>query len=194
MKSIIALFCLMMLFGCGGQQVKPRIENPQTTPTQVWYDVVTLESKNGVKSYRMTTPLMESYELAVKPFSEFTKGIVVETFNDTTRVVQSDLKADYARFNNVEEVWEVRGNVVGRSIAEDRTILTEQLYWDQKRDKIFTDKFATVLDGTEIHHGTGFEADGDFKRWTFRSTRGRLKVTDRDSTDVDSTNRVVVPN
>lgn len=187
MKSIIALFCLVVLVGCGEKKIKPRIENPETTPTQIWYDVVSLESKNGVKSYRMTTPLMESYEQAESPFSEFTKGIMVETFNDTTRVVQSDLKADYARFNSEQEVWEVRGNVIGRNMEDDRTIITEQLFWDQKRDKIFTDKFATLIDGKSIHQGTGFEADGDLKRWIFKSTRGRLEVMTSDSTASDST-------
>lgn len=161
---------------CGERTVKPRVEDPETTPTQIAVELKSIESKNGQKSYRMSAPLMERYELAKEPFTEFRQGIKVETFNDTTRAVASDLVADYARLDEKKEIWEVRGNVVGRNIEQDKTIYTEQLFWDQRQDKIYTDKFVRVLDGKSEHRGTGFESDGGFKRWTFHNTRGVMAV------------------
>lgn len=179
--SVILVF--LFVAACANKNVKPRIEDPETTPTQVSVDLVSLESKNGSKTYRMTTPLMEYYELAKEPFTEFKKGLLVETFDDTTHVVESDLVADYARFDEKSQIWEVRGNVVGRSFDEDKQLFTEQLFWDQKKDKIYTDKFARVVDGKGVYRGTGFESDGKFKNWTFRSTRGTLAMADSTATD-----------
>ena len=190
-QRITATALAVFLVACGEQKVKPRVEDPETTPTQVAVDLKSIESKNGSKSYRLSTPLMERYELAAEPFAEFRKGIKVETFNDTTRAVANTLVADYARLDEKKEVWEVRGNVVGRNLAEDKALFTEQLFWDQKQDKIYTDKYVRVVDGRNQYHGTGFESDGAFKRWTFRNTRGVMEVSPAaDSTAVDSTQQV----
>lgn len=191
-RSLCVLLPLMLV-GCGAKQVKATVEDPETTPDQTVVDLVGLESKNGSKTYRMTAPLMNHYGLAKEPFSEFTKGILVETFDDTTHSVQSDLVADYARFDEKNEIWVVRGNVVGRNIAEDKTLYTEELFWDQKKDRIYTEKFVRVVDGTSQYRGTGFESDGGFKFWTFRSTSGKMAVAPTDSTAVDSTETTVEP-
>lgn len=188
----VALCAAWWSVGCGDRKVKPRVEDPETTPTQIAVDLKSIESKNGSKSYRMSTPLMERYELAKEPFAEFRQGIKVETFNDTTRAVASDLVADYARLDEKKEIWEVRGNVVGRNIEEDKSIYTEQLFWDQKQDKIYTDKFVRVVDGRSEHRGTGFESDGGFKRWTFHNTRGVMEVspTSDSTATADSTTQI----
>lgn len=185
------VFAFLLLVGCGAKAVKATVEDPETTPDQTVIDMLVVESKNGSKTYRMSAPLMEHYGLAKEPFSEFTKGVLVETFSDTTKEVQSDLVADYARFDEKKEIWVVRGNVIGRNIVEDKTLYTEELFWDQKKDKIYTEKFARLVDGNSQHRGTGFESDGQFKFWTFRSTSGKMAVSPTDSTELaDSTQTI----
>lgn len=184
MPFALLVFCAIVV-GCGDKKVKPRVEDPEKEPTQVSRDLISTESRDGVRSYRMTTPVMKRYELAKEPFSEFEQGIHVETFNDTTHLVEADLVADYAHFNEKQELWEARGNVVGRNVSGDKTLYTEQLFWDQKSDRIYTDKVARVEDGKSVYVGTGFESDGAFKQWTFRSSRGQMEVK-QDSTAVDT--------
>ncbi|MEG1463814.1 MAG: LPS export ABC transporter periplasmic protein LptC [Mucinivorans sp.] len=182
-----AVLISSLLVGCGAKAVKATVEDPETTPTQISHDLVSIESKNGSKTYRMTAPIMERYELAKEPFSEFKQGILVESFNDTTRMVESNLVADYARFNEKSEIWHVRGHVVGRNEKESRSLFTEELFWDQKTDRIYTEKYMRVIDGGSEYRGTGFESDGGFKRWSFRNSKGRMEVSPSDSTATDST-------
>ncbi|MEG2727740.1 MAG: LPS export ABC transporter periplasmic protein LptC, partial [Mucinivorans sp.] len=185
-KLYLHIFLLFMMVGCGAKTIKATVEDPETTPTQIAHELVSVESKNGSKTYRMTTPLMERFELAKEPFSEFKQGILVETFDDTTHAVLSDLVADYARFDEKKEIWQARGNVVGRNIEDDKTLYTQELFWDQKGDRIYTDKFVRVIDGNSEYRGVGFESDGGFKRWTFRNTRGTMEVAPSDSVATDS--------
>lgn len=125
----------LFLSSCGGKEPEPTVEDPETTPTQVSHNHRIINSVDGHRQYRMETPLLERYELAEEPFMEFRRGIKVETFDSALRV-ESDLVADYARLNEVTDLWEARGNVVAHNYKGEkggRTLYTERLYWDQKR-------------------------------------------------------------
>lgn len=176
---------LCFLYSCD-DEVIPRVTDPETQPTQISVNLTSIESRDGFRSYRMTTPLMERYELAKEPFSEFTKGIHVQTFNDSTSAIESELTANYARFDEIKEIWEARGNVIGRNYSGDKTLFTEQLFWDQKSDKIYSDKFVKVLDGQSTHVGIGFESDGAFNVYTFRRPQGQMEVSQDTTSSVDA--------
>ncbi len=180
------LFCVALFVGCANSEAEPRIKDPNSEPTQISYNLTSIESKNGNRTYRMQTPLMERYELADEPFTEFTKGIKVETFNDTTFVVESDLIADYAHYYENKQVWEARGNVVAHNYSGDKTLYTEQLFWNEKEDKIYSDKMVRVKDGRDSHIGTGFESDGGFNRYTFRNSRGIKEFKQDTTSSVDT--------
>ncbi len=175
------LVLVMMITGCGEQEAEPRVSDPNTTPTQVSINLISQESKDGTRTYKMVTPLMEYYELADEPFTEFTQGIQIETFNDSTAVIESDLIADYARSDEQKELWVARGNVVANNFSGNRTLYTEELWWDQKAKKIYSDVAVRVREGNSNHVGVGFEADEEFVRWSFKRPRGQMEVK-RDTT------------
>lgn len=168
----------LFLSSCGGKEPEPTVEDPETTPTQVSHNHRIINSVDGHCQYRMETPLLERYELAEEPFMEFRRGIKVETFDSALRV-ESDLVADYARLNEVTDLWEARGNVVAHNYKGEkggRTLYTERLYWDQKKKKIYSDTTARVVDGNSVHVGSNFEADESFETWSFHNTSGKIEV------------------
>lgn len=168
----------LFLSSCGGKEPKPTVEDPETTPTQISYNHRSINSVDGNRRYRMETPLLERYELAAEPFMEFREGIKIETFDSLLRV-ESDLVADYARLNEVTDLWEARGNVVAHNYTGERggrTLYTERLYWDQKKKKIYSDTTARVIDGGSVHVGSNFEADESFETWSFHNTSGKIEV------------------
>ena len=55
--------------------------------TQQSEDLTVILSRNGNLTYRFTTPLLERYEYALEPYTEFRKGIHIETYNDSTHHV-----------------------------------------------------------------------------------------------------------
>lgn len=162
-----------MLFSCSGGK-KTKEFNLQTMITQQSDSLTMVYTKNGVKEYRFWTPLMERYEFARDPYMEFRRGINIITF-DTLGNDNSKLRADYAIFYEKRELWETRGNVVGES-SDGRKLYTQQLFWDQKTDKVYSNVDCKIVDGEDEFVGEGFESDSEFKDWLFRESEGRMWV------------------
>jgi len=171
----LVLASATLVLSCGKKTIKSAVENPETTPTQISYNLKILESTDGKKSYRGETPLMERYELAREPFMEFREGIKIETFDDSL-AIEMDLVANYAHRNEVTKIWTAKGNVTGRNLKENRQLFTEELFWDETKKIIYSNVRTKVIDGSSVHSGTGFEADEDFGRWQFRQTIGQIEM------------------
>lgn len=150
--------------------------NPETLLTQRSDTLTTIESTNGLKKMRFETPLMESYELAREPYTEFRRGVFLETFKDSTETIEMTLVADYAINYKDRAIWEARGNVVVVSEEGNRTLYTEQLFWDQKTERIYSNVDSRVVQNKDIFDGEGFESDDKFKEWSFRNYKGRMEV------------------
>lgn len=162
-----------MLFSCSSESVVGNY-NPETMLTQQSDTLTVLVSQNGVKSYRFYAPLMERYELAAEPYMEFRRGVDIITY-DSLGNVESTLKADYGISYEKRELWEARGNVVAEGEGS-RTLYTQQLFWDQKTDKVYSNVDCMVREGDDYFVGEGFESDSDFKDWRFRNQTGRIHV------------------
>jgi len=159
---------------CGrGKQVAP--PDKETLITMQSTNHILRESKNGRLQYQAETPLMERYEQASEPYMEFRKGIKVETYNDTTYLVESTIIADYAKFIEPQELWEARGNVVVTG-ANGQVLETEQLFWDQKTDKIYSNVDSKVTQGEDVVIGVGFESNSKFDNYIIRQPRGQVAV------------------
>lgn len=184
----LALVSAILVFSCGPKDVTPTVSDPEKVPTQISYNHKILSSKNGQKSYRFQTPLLERYDLAKEPFMEFRQGIKIETFaEDSSQVVESNLVSDYAHYNETTQIWKASGNVIARNIKGEKWLFTELLFWDQTKKIIYTHEKAKVIDGNSVHYGKGFQADDSFQEWSFNNTRGQIEVQEGDSTATDST-------
>lgn len=180
---------ILIFVSCGDPTPEPTIKDPETEPTQIIHDHRIIQSENGRQNYRFETPLLKRYQEASRPFLECPEGVKIETFDDSLRV-ESDLVADYAHFDETDEKWSARGNVIAHNYKGEnvRTLYTERLFWDQKNKRIYSDTTSKVVDGGSVHIGSNFEADENFEEWHFRNTRGQMEVQQRpDSTTSDST-------
>lgn len=173
---------------CNRKKVDSAESNPAEIMTQESESLTVVYSKQGQTSFRFFTPLMESYDLAPEPYMEFRRGVDIVTFNDTTHLKESTLTANYAiRYENLQ-LWEARGNVIAENAAGQR-LETEQLFWDEKAKRIYSNVDSKVTQqGGYVVYGEGFESDDKFEEWEFRKTKGRVPVNiePKDSTDAGS--------
>ncbi len=160
-------------------------EDPETLMTQQSDSLTIITSENGRKSYRFFTPLMERYELAKEPYMEFRKGVDVVTYSDSTGQVESTLVADYAIFFENQKLWEAKGNVVATN-AKGQVLETQQLFWNQKTHKIYSNVDSKVTQGTDVIVGVGFESDENFDDFTFRRPKGKVTVDTEPTRESDS--------
>ena len=167
-----------LLFSCEGKQAADASAQDEAMMTMYSEDLSVVESKNGRKSYHFVTPMMEEYGLAREPYREFRKGVKIVTFNDdSVSSVDATLTANYAIYYTNRELWEARGNVVAET-AGDRTLYTEQLFWNAKTKRIYSNVDSKIVqnDGRDVFIGEGFESDEEFKDWRFRRMKGRMEV------------------
>lgn len=172
-----------MLISCGGRE---RGEQPDTEKlvTQMSDTLTVISSENGMRSYLFEAPLMERYELAREPYMEFRRGVYIETYKDSSRLVESTLEADYAIFWEKLKLWEAKGNVVAVN-ARGEILETQQLFWNQRTKKIYSNVDTKVTRNSDVIIGVGFESDESFD-YFFRRPRGKVTVDTEPTANPDS--------
>ena len=170
--ALLFLAGAILLFGCKGKK-SAKEEDVQNMMTQQSENLRLVYSQNGNLSYRFETPLLERYELAREPYMEFRKGVKVETYNDTTHLVESTLTANYAIFLENQQLWEAKGNVVATN-AQGQKLETEQLFWNQKSKRIYSNVDSKVTQKDGVILGEGFESDEQFQDFIFRRPKGKV--------------------
>lgn len=141
--------------------------DPETVPTMVSNNVSTVISDSGHTRYRITAPLWLMFETAKKPHWTFPKGVMAEELDDAYQVV-STIRSDSAYFDKNSMLWELHGNVRITNADNDR-VLTDRLYWDQYKHRLYSESFIHIEKQGRIIEGYGYESNEKFT--TYRLTR-----------------------
>lgn len=139
-----------------------------TLPTTSAKDFRTMMTDSGKVQLIISSALLEKYDKADPPYAEFREGIKVEVFNGKDHP-QGTVTSKYAKCTD-NNLWELRDSVVVVNEKNER-LETELLFWDQEKDRIYTDRFVKITNEDIISQGIGFESD------THLSRRKILKVT-----------------
>ena len=117
---------------------------------------------------------------AAKPaYADIKKGLKVEFYNDSLKI-ESTLTAKSAR------IYEVEGNVIVRENVcvvnkKGEQLNTEELVWNQKLDKFYTDKKVKITTApNQIMYGQGLEANADFSWYKINNLKGNIAVDGKD--------------
>ena len=133
-------------------------------------------SQAGVVKAKLKSPLMLHYEKDTS-FAEFPKTLHVDFF-DSTAKIQSWLDAKYGKYFESQNKVFLRDSVIAINTNGD-TLKTPELWWDQQKEKFYTDKYAELhTKDKRIHGGRGLEATQDFKDITFKDPTGTVKVSE----------------
>ena len=124
-------------------------------------------------------PVMNKYTIQDN-YVEFPKGVDVKFFDDDYNVSTS-LKCKYAINYLQQELWKFSDSVVIVS-QKGGQLETQELYFDQKNQKIYSVKYVEVTDpqGTIIRGKGGFESNYDFTIYEFKNVDGVLAVKQED--------------
>lgn len=131
--------------------------NPETTPTMTTIDVNTLISDSGITRYKITTPLWYMFDEAKEPTWRFPDGLHVQTFDMKMRP-EATIDCDTAIFYKNKQLWRLKGYVNIRNTIGEK-FLTEELYWDQRRQKVYSDSFIHIERDKKVIEGYGFESN-----------------------------------
>src|SRR5688572_2473910 len=171
--SVLGLLAsVLFLAGCQTEIRDPDKEIKYKGPLLETHDVLTLYSDSAQVQVKVTAPLQQEYE---NGNSIFPKGLFVIFFQQAGRA-NSTLKANYAKFFKNKALYLVRGDVVIDNQAKKEKLLTEELYWDKQKGKIYTEKFVRIETPTEILTGEGLEANQDFSKYKIKKPTGIFTI------------------
>ena len=177
-KHAIPVIGIALFYSCSNDlETVNALPGNETKPTLFIKEVYTERTDSGKIIIKAYSPEFLYFSNEENPYSEFPKGIRVESYIDYPKV-ESSIEADYAINREKSNLWEARKNVMVTNSKGD-TLKTELLYWNQTKKIIYTDKFCRVRTEDGILYGrNGFEADENFTRWKLKNTKGTVNVKD----------------
>ena len=200
--NITAAFLAAVMFvlfpSCAGKNknLADAVSKNDTLPSMTSRGVTTLISDSGITRYKIVTEEWIIYDKKEPPYWAFEKGVYLEKF-DTLFRVDASIKADTAYYHEKKKLWELRGHVQILSQRGDR-FQTDLLFWDEKKEKVYSDKFIQIEQEDKIIKGYGFESNQDLSEYEIKNTTGIFTIEDtaptvtpqpQDSLNISVTNR-----
>ncbi|MDO4758497.1 MAG: LPS export ABC transporter periplasmic protein LptC [Rikenellaceae bacterium] len=184
--ALLIVGSAILLFSCDSKRESEIRAAESAMMTEMSEDLSIVMSQNGRRSYFFETPLLEGYTLGQEPYREFRKGIKITTYqDDSLSKVDMVLTANYAIYYEKRELWEAKGDVVGRKF-DGKQLYTQQLFWDARTQRIYSNVDTKLVQGNNVSVGESFEANEDLSDWRFRYQKSRIEV-EFDPSESDST-------
>lgn len=160
LPAVVALMALCHISVSCGEEEKEMVAgkvDPEHTPTMSTTDVLTLISDSGIVRYRIIAPLWLMYEEATEPNWRFPEGLKLEKFDNKLKV-EASIESDSATYFKDRQLWRLDGYVDIKNLQGEK-FLTQQLYWDQRRQKVYSDSFIHIERSGRVIEGYGFESN-----------------------------------
>jgi len=155
--SVSAILGVILFFSCEHNIDTIRNDEISSLPVRTAKNFQTLFTDSGKVQLIMSAPLMKTYENTNEPYSEFRSGINVD-FYDRHKNPIASATSKYAKHFDKKNLWELKDSVVIINKANEK-LETEQLFWDEEKDLIYTDRFVKITREDQTIMGTGFESD-----------------------------------
>ena len=176
--AFLATVMFVLFPACTGKDKKlaEAISENDTLPSMKSLGVTTLISDSGITRYKVVAEEWLIYDKKNPPYWAFEKGVYLEKF-DTLFRVDASIKADTAYYHEKKKLWELKGHVQILSQRGDK-FQTDLLFWDEKKEKVYSDKFIQIEQEDKIIKGYGFESNQDLTEYEIKNTTGVFTVED----------------
>ncbi len=170
------LLALLLCVSCEEERryYVANVGNDDTVPTMRTVDVNTFISDSGYTKYNIKAPVWNMYDEASEPFWKFPEGVELEQYNKNQKT-EATLRCDSAIYKNQKRIWQLDGNIVMVNVNRD-TFLTNQVFWDQARRKIYSDSFVHIVRSDRIIEGYGFESNEQMSAYEVKRPTGIFPV------------------
>lgn len=175
---VVSGMAVLLLAACSSSTTRQDLEDYHTQA-----DSLSVETATGVvlrytDSARLkaliTAPLTKRYPQADEPYIEMPEGLKARFF-DENGVENSWLRASYGKNFEQRKLVELRNQVHVKN-KEGEELESEELFWDQRSKKIYTDKFVKITRKDELIYGEGLESNETFTRYRIKRPSGRVKL------------------
>lgn len=149
-------------------------DDPERVPTMATTDVETFISDSGYTRYHISTPLWQMFDEAEEPYWRFPDGLELQQYDENLSEA-ANIVCDSARYFSRKRLWQLDGHVVMVNTERD-SFITQQLFWDQTRSRVYSDSFIHIVRSDRIIEGYGFESNQQMTAYTVHRPTGILPV------------------
>ena len=175
--AVWAAVMFILLPSCGKKEsLADAINENDSLPDMRTTGVTTYISDSGMIRYKVITAEWLIFSQVDSPYWAFKKGIYLEKF-DTLFRIDASIKADTAFYYEPQKLWELRGNVHIRSQRGDK-FDTQIMFWDQGKEKIYSDQFIRIEQPDKVLTGYGFESNQQMTEYQIFNNTGIFTVED----------------
>lgn len=154
--------------------------HPEKMPTMSTVNISTLISDSGVTQYKIVAPLWNVFDEGEDPYWIFPKGIYLQKYDPKLNVIAT-IAADSAKYFKNRRLWRLDGHVEVRKKPKD-LFLSQQVFWDQQRQIVYSDSFIHIENATHVLEGYGFESNENFTSYSVSRPMGIFPVDRSDLT------------
>jgi len=175
--SIVAVVFVALLASCENNfQDIQRINSVAFSPVGRSENINLKYTDSGKVKAILVSPLMLDYSQLEYGFNEFPDGVDVTLLDNKAQ--KSFIVSDYAITYANTDIIDLQGNVKITS-SDGKVLETEQLYYDQKNEWFYTEKYFKFTDGQGgFLEGPGIDFSKDFKIFNMQSNKGLINNVD----------------
>ncbi len=172
---ILILLAVLVLPGCEKEREKPKntVDIPDNAPDDESWNSSILFTDSSSTRARLQVGHARRYISRMETLLD--SGVYVEFF-DREGAMAATLVADSARVDDRTRDMVAYGAVHVQSDANQTTVDTDRLYWDNNRRLLHSDAHVRVVDRIRKRtiEGIGFESDESLKNYRIYRVSGRV--------------------
>ncbi len=173
----ISVAMVLALAACeNDMEVVNKITSKKEVSEEGGKDIEVLYSDLGKVKAKLNAPTMLRFRTK-EPYTELPDGLKIAFYNEDMKV-ESQLTAEYGISYDKTDKMIARNNVEAINIYGNK-LNTEELVWNQKTQKISSEKFVKITTKDEIIFGDGFESNQDLTNYKIKKIRGTIRLKDK---------------
>lgn len=175
-KNIVTVITVAMFFSCNNNfNEVQKIGVSENEPIGVAENINLKYTDSGRIKANLLSAKMLDYTNKDFAYYEFVDGVILYLFDKEKK--KSKVISDYAIVYDKTGLIDLQGNVV-ITTHDGRELKTEQLYFDQKKEWLFTNLPVTFRSDQEIVHGNGFDSNTEFTNAEVLEVTGIFSIKD----------------
>ena len=174
LKNIVPLVVVTMFFSCNNTLIEVQgLDIASYTPLSIAENINTKYTDSGRLTVILISPKMVNFTNREFPFYKFPEGIDLTLFDDNNN--KNTVTSNHAIVYDQTDLIDLQGNVVLTTSTND-TLFTEQLYYDQKKEWLFTNQPVKFRTKDYITNGIGFDSNKNFTNAQVLEVNGRIFI------------------
>jgi LPS export ABC transporter protein LptC len=156
------------------------ITDESDAPTIQGTNIRVIYSDSAKVKVQVLAPAYKQYPNVERPYMEFAEGLEVFFYNDSAKI-ESEIRADYTVYYMEERLWHATGNVVAQKFDNGDALYTDELFWDENEELIYSDSYTKVISEENTLYGkNGFRSHENLSNWQLIGSSGTISVQDEE--------------